>query len=403
MYKTMSTNNKATAVSSSNFSFEANFLMSAFQPIDIKPAYGRKWVTNGVNNSNYKVYIDSYDDSPTNASIINAFVNYIYGCGLYDINGQNIKRYISDEDVLLLCQDYKLFGGYAIQVIWSMAKKPLRIERIDVSKLAVNLDDFNNINGYWYSWDWTMQYKYKPKFLPAYTGVYKGDDLEVLVCKRPAREPFFPIPDYFSGLPWASVEGQLANAAKNHFLNAMSVLTVINYNNGRILDTDEAKKQADKVRNDVVGTDNQSAVLVSFNEGIETATTVDQLSPPELNQQNVFYSEEAERKLIIAHSAPPILFAGSTGGNGFSSNADEIATATRGLFRRHINPMREVIINGLNKVFNVIDSTIELDFEDFKEETKLENTNNSTRSQDLENINLIDKPENNNDEPKIIE
>ncbi|WP_307295712.1 hypothetical protein [Flavobacterium sp. SORGH_AS_0622] len=399
----MSTNNKATAVSSSNFSFEANFLMSAFQPIDIKPAYGRKWVTNGVNNSNYKVYIDSYDDSPTNASIINAFVNYIYGCGLYDINGQNIKRYISDEDVLLLCQDYKLFGGYAIQVIWSMAKKPLRIERIDVSKLAVNLDDFNNINGYWYSWDWTMQYKYKPKFLPAYTGVYKGDDLEVLVCKRPAREPFFPIPDYFSGLPWASVEGQLANAAKNHFLNAMSVLTVINYNNGRILDTDEAKKQADKVRNDVVGTDNQSAVLVSFNEGIETATTVDQLSPPELNQQNVFYSEEAERKLIIAHSAPPILFAGSTGGNGFSSNADEIATATRGLFRRHINPMREVIINGLNKVFNVIDSTIELDFEDFKEETKLENTNNSTRSQDLENINLIDKPENNNDEPKIIE
>lgn len=403
MYKIMSTNNKATAVTSSNFSFEANFLMSAFQPIDIKPAYGRKWVTNGVNNSNYKIYIDSYDDSPTNASIINAFVNYVYGCGLYDINGQNINKYISDEDVLLLCQDYKLFGGYAIQVIWSLAKKPLRIERIDISKLAVNLDDFNNVNGYWYSWDWTTQYKYKPKFLPAYTGVYKGNDLEILVCKRPAREPFFPIPDYFSGLPWASVEGQLANAAKNHFLNAMSVLTVINYNNGRILDKDEAKQQADKVRNDVVGTDNQSAVLVSFNEGIETATTVDQLSPPELNQQNVFYSEEAERKLIIAHSAPPILFAGSTGGNGFSSNADEIATATRGLFRRHINPMREVIINGLNKVFNVIDSTIELDFEDFKEETKLENTNNSTRSQDLENINLIDTPENNNDAPKIIE
>lgn len=397
----MSTNNKVTAVSSSNYAFESNVLMSAFQPIDIKPAYGRKWVTNGVNNSNYKIYIDAYDDSPTNASIINAFVNYIYGCGLYDINGQNIKRYISDEDVLLLCQDYKLFGGYAVQVIWSLANKPLRIERIDIAKLGVNLDDNNVTNGYWYSWDWTMQYKYKPKFYPTYTGVYKGNDLEILVVKRPAREPFFPLPDYLAGIPWANVEGQLANAAKNHFLNAMTVLTVVNYNNGRIQEKEVAEKQANDVRNKITGTDNQSAVLVSFNEGIEEATTVDQLSPPELNQQNVFYSEEAERKLIVAHSAPPILFAGSNTGNGFSSNADEIATATRGLFRRHINPMREVIINGLNKVFNVIDSTIDLDFEDFKEETKLENTNNSTRSQDTDNINLIDAPVHNNEENNV--
>jgi hypothetical protein len=40
---------------------------------------------------------------------------------------------------------------------------------------------------------------------------------------------------------------------------------------------------------------------------------VDRISPPELNQQNVFYAEEAERKLIVAHSAPPVLFAGSNG------------------------------------------------------------------------------------------
>jgi len=394
----MSINPNQTAVTNSNYAFESNVFMSAFQPIDIKPAYGRKWVTNGVNNSNYKIYIDAYDDSPTNASIINAFVNYIYGCGLYDINGQNIKKYISDEDVLLLCQDYKLFGGYAIQIIWSVAKKPLRIERIDIAKLAVNLDEKNNTNGYWYSWDWTAQYKYRPHFIPAYTGVYKGNDLEVMVCKRPSREPFFPIPDYLAGIPWANVEGQLANAAKNHFLNAMTATVVVNYNNGRIAEKEVAEQQAQNVRNKIVGTDNQSAVLVSFNEGIEEATTVDVLSVPELNQQNVFYSEEAERKLIVSHSAPPILFQGSNAGNGFSSNADEIATATRGLFRRHINPMREVIINGLNKVFNVIDSTIDLDFEDFKEETKLENTNNSTRSQDTDNINLIDTPVHNNEE-----
>jgi hypothetical protein len=69
---------------------------------------------------------------------------------------------------------------------------------------------------------------------------------------------------------------------------------------------------------------------------------VDRISPPELNQQRIL-CRRAERKLIVAHSAPPVLFAGSNG-SGFSSNADEIAVATKD-FSRHINPMREIILN----------------------------------------------------------
>jgi hypothetical protein len=44
--------------------YEGAVKMSAYQPIDIKPLYGRKWVTNGVNNVNFKTYKDAYDDSP---------------------------------------------------------------------------------------------------------------------------------------------------------------------------------------------------------------------------------------------------------------------------------------------------------------------------------------------------
>jgi hypothetical protein len=148
----------------------------------------------------------------------------------------------------------------------------------------------------------------------------------------------------------------------------MSAMTIINYNNGRITDEEVAKEQANKVREKAVGTENQSAVLVSFNEGSEESLVVDQLHPPELNQQNVFYSEEAERKIIVGHSAPPILFAGSGNSNGFSNNADEIAISTKQLYRRNINPMREVILDGLMKVFKVIDSKYNLDFKNFEEE-----------------------------------
>jgi hypothetical protein len=360
------------------FAFEKAVKMSAFQPIEVKPVIGRDWVLNGHNNLNFKVYGDAYDDSPTNQSIINAFVNYVYGEGLYNastISKVDISRYLSEEDALLICQDYKIYGGYAVQIIWNSSdneKKPLNIEYIPIYKLGVNYDmETEIVNGYWYSWDWEKRYTYQPRLYPRFSGSYAGNDLEILVTKRPHSEPFFAIPDYISGIPWARVEGELANAAHNHFKNAMSDITVINYNQGRQATPELAASEAQKARDKVVGTNNQSAVLVSFNDGAEEAVIVDRVSPPELNRQNVFYSEEAERKLIVAHSAPPILFSGTNSGSGFSSNADEIKTATNALYRRHINPMRGVILGGLSQVFTLIDITIKLDFKDFKEE-KLE-------------------------------
>ncbi len=355
--------------------FGKDVKMSAFQSIHIEPVLGRTYVLNGKNNCNFKSYSNAYDDSPTNQSIINAFVNYIYGEGLVNkstISKIDITQFLSEEDTELICLDYKTYGGFSVQIIWDSNdddKKPLKIEYIPIYKLAVNYDEKDMIiNGYWYCWDWTKKYRYKPVLYPKFQKEYVGNDLEILVVKRAHTEPFFPIPDYLSGIPWAKVEGELANAGKHHFKNAMSDITVINYNSGKMATPELAKQEADKVRKKVVGTDNESGVIVSFNEEAESAVVVDRVSPPELNQQNVFYAEEAEKKLIVAHSAPPILFSGTNSGSGFSSNADEIEVATNALYRRHINPMREVILRGLSSVFSLIDSTIVLDFKDFEAE-----------------------------------
>lgn len=357
------------------YSFSNDVKMSKFQNIDIKPVLGRDWILNGDNNDNFKIIEDAYDDSPTNQSIINAFVNYIYGEGIINkskLSILDINQYISKEDIKLICYDFKTYGGYSIQIIWDSNdenKKPLKIKYIPISKLGVNYNtDTLEIDGYWYCWDWTKRFTYRPEMHPKFTGVYKGNDLEILVVKRPSSKTFFPVPDYISGIPWAQVEGELANAGINHYRNYVSDITVVNYNGGSVIDEEERRIQADKVRDTVTGSDNESKVFVSFNESIEDALVIDRVSPPDANQQNIFYSEEAERKLIVAHSAPPILFSGSNTGNGFSSNADEIEVATNALYRRHINPIREMIIDGLHSVFKIIDMTIEIDFKDFRQE-----------------------------------
>lgn len=359
--------------------FSETVRMSAFQPVNVLPVKGRSWVTNGVNNINYKIYKDAYDDSPTNSSIINSIVNYIYADGLYNastLNTVDISQYISEEDVLLICQDYKIYGGYAVQVIWDSNdsdKRPLRIQYMPVYKLGVNYDwEDEEVNGYWYSFNWADRYTYAPQLYPKFTGEYKGNNLEILLVRRPTSETYFPVPDYLSGIPWAQVEGNLSHAAKSFFDNSMSALTVINYNNGMISDEEEREKAAKSVRDSYTGPNGSGKVIVSFNEDPTTGVTVDQLSQPELNQQTTFYSEESERKLVTAHSVRGMSILFAEGGTGFSSNADEISIAQKILYRNLINPMRKVIIKGLNQIFNVIDPVIKLDFKDFEKEENLE-------------------------------
>ena len=353
---------------------------SAHLPIDIKPVIGRKWVLNGEENSNYKMIKDAYDDSSTNAAIINAYINYIHANGLIDASESDVKKrktnitkHLSKADTKLIVQDFKTYGGYAVQIIWNSAekvedKRPLLIKYIPIFKLGLNIDKDMDIDGYWYSFDWTEKNRYKPKFYPKYTGSYtEGQDVELLIVQRASSNPFFAQPDYISGIRYAQLEGELANSAFNHVINGFQGTKVVNCNNG-VPPTEELKAQYKaKILRNLTGTNNTNKVIVSFNASKEKNIEVTDIPVPELNQQYIHFAEEAERKLIVAHSAPPVLFKGSREGGGLGSTADEIEVATKSLYRKTIDPMREEILDGLMEIFKGINPTVELDFLDFEE------------------------------------
>jgi hypothetical protein len=62
------------------------------------------------------------------------------------------------------------------------------------------------------------------------------------------------------------------------------------------------------------------------------------------------YSTQRKQKkqIIVAHSTSCVLFAGSNSGNGFSSNADEIAVAAKRTLQTTY-PYEEIILNGFTK------------------------------------------------------
>lgn len=360
---------------------------SAQLPIDIQPIIGRKYVLNGEDNSNFRMYIDAYDDSPTNSSIIDSYSNYTYAEGLIDLNGVitydnegheilntkklNVAKYISKSDARLLVSDYKKFGGYAVQVIWNSAKntndkRPIQIKYFPIFKLGLNIDEFYNTTGYWYSWDWCQKQKYIPKLLPKFDGIYKNEDVEIYVVNRPSSDSFFAKPDWVSGLRYAQLEGELATSSYFHVLNGFQGGKMVNFNNGVPEDPEVKKNIKRELDKNFKGSNRNNQFFITFNNGKETAPEIIDMGIPELNQQYVYFSEECERKLIVAHKASPIIFASTKDGNGLSNAADEIESATALMYRKIINPNREVILDGLQYVFDFMNPDIRLDFADFE-------------------------------------
>jgi len=348
---------------------------SAYMPSIKEIQIGTKYVLNGLNNENYKLFADAYDDSVTNSACINDISNLIKGEGLINTNGgKSPSSIISDDDWGLIVLDYKKQGQTALQVIW-YGGKPVKIYHIPLENTGLNVDESGmKVDGYWYCYDWKKQYKYRPVFYPKFSADNPENKTQMLVIKRPSNEPLFARPDWFPALRWAQDEGLMAQHSYRDIRTGFSGKKVINWAGGRGL-TQERKEEIKKeILSKFTGIDGEDTI-VSINSSTENSIVVDNIDPPNVNATYVNYTEEAERKILIAHSYPSILLAGSK--TGFSSNADEIAVAQKSVFRRVINPARKTLLSGLQQIFDII-GEITLDVQDFESE-ELDNNTTETR------------------------
>lgn len=366
------------------------FQMSKYTKPSIEPSISTKWTLNGNNNEFFSYIKQCYEGSVTNQSIINGIKNYIYAEGLVSENLDfNIYKYISRQDIKLIVLDYKIYGQFALQVIWNSAKKledkrPIYFKYIPVYKLGLNIDKNNQeTTGYWYCFDWSNQGKYKPQPFQKFDGRYKfdeknqiGHDVEIFVVQRTSSDPFFSTPDYLPALQYAELEMELANSSINHIKNGFQVGKVVNV--PFIPETEELRDELKRqIKKETTGTNASNSVIVGFNDNPDSKITVDTIEVDGLNGQYVHFDEVSEKRIIVGHSAPPILFSGSRDGGGLGNNSEEIKTATQMLYRKIINPMREDILDGLTYLFSFVEPQPRLKFKDFEEFDGLEQETNT--------------------------
>lgn len=330
--------------------------LSAYTTPVIQESKKEDWVEYGADNNYYQYLIDRYTGSATNNAVINNIVNLIYGKGLSARDAarkpndyaQMITLFPKDE-VRKMVSDLKMLGGAMIQVIYSKdRKKILNVYHSPVQLWrSAKCDEKGDINGYWYSDNWTDTKKFPPKFVPKFGTSSEG--LEVMFI-RPyaAGMKYYSYPDYQGALPYALLEQEIADYLINEVQNGFSGTKVVNFNNG-IPSTEQQEVISRKVLGKLTGSRGQK-VVIAFNDNQESRTTVDDIPLNDAPEHYQYLSEECQKKIMVSHNVTSPLLFGLGSANGFASNADEIRNATVLFENMVIEPKRQMLIDAFETI-----------------------------------------------------
>jgi len=332
---------------------------------------GKKYILNGKNNSGYDYVINRYKYSPTNSAILDSYFSFIYGKGLtasYSIDQAVqmavIKKLFRKDEVRKIVKDFTLFREASFEIILGKSGNEIaEINHLPKHKVAPSeVDEFGEINSYFYSYDWSDLRKYPAVEIPKFVQGTKEKRTVYVISEYTIDNFYFARPSYYSGLNYAELEEQISIYCINHIKNGLSAGHIINVNEG-IID-DEVKDQFEKnIIKKWTGSENANKFILSFNSNKENATTLESVQVSDAHQQYQFLTEEARKQLLVAHKAVSGAMLGINTSSGFSSTADEIEVAFNETMLNVIKPMQDVLTDGFEYVLGQNNITLQLEFE----------------------------------------
>ena len=340
----------------------------------IKEQIGKDWVLYGKNNSFFQDIINYKNGSPTSASIIRSYTQWIYGKGLI-AKGEDtsVLNLFPRKEVKKIVSDFKLFGSASFQVVYSKGKGALRkvtgVYHIPRETIAPNkMNDEGEIETYWYCKDWGNTNKNEPEAFPAFGTSKEAIEIYV-IAPYEAGNIYFANPDYFAGLQYAKLEEEMSNYFINHIQNGLSAGFVINFNNG-VPEKEVQQQMEQAIKKKVTGSNAAGNVVVSFNNNSDTKTTVEAF-PTNTSYKNwESLTNESRTQLFVAHRVTsPMLFSIKEN-TGLGNNAEEQETATKLLYATVINPLQEEILDAFQEVAQANSVQVEFEFKPLIDFTK---------------------------------
>jgi len=262
-----------------------NFTQEPFLPIFSEVFNRQPWVSYGENNAMPQYLISRYNNCAIHKAIITSKREQICGDGIVSINNPmatinliNPKENV--EDVFRKCAlDLVLFGGYALNVIWSRDRKTIaEIYHIDFSRVRsgkIN-PETDEIEKYYYSADWTAIKKFPVEEYDVFNQE-DGEASQIYYYKQYSpNNSYYPHPDYSGGLASIEIDVNIKEFHANNLKNGMLPSLWIDFVNG-IPGEEEQRMMTRALESQFSSVNNAGRPIISFNESAELSPKITQI------------------------------------------------------------------------------------------------------------------------------
>lgn len=292
------------------------------QRVNIVEKKGNYYVKFGEYNSFPNQLIELYNNSSIHNTCINAVVEGIKGEGL--VSTPEFVTDVANHDKESwnsifgkVAQDYKLYGGFALEVIWNKARtKIAEVYHIDFSYLRAKEKNYRGkIPGYYISDEWDTAYKYGNQtvedmpYLPCYNpNTAMAEPKQIYVYKPYAPgQKYYPLPDYVGALRVIDLDMEVDNFHINNIKNGLAPsIAITTFTNA---DEDERQAIEAMLQNQYAGTDNAGSLIYIDVDSPENAPVITPI--PQNGADDYYYNvnEMVTQKILTAHriTSPMIL------------------------------------------------------------------------------------------------
>jgi hypothetical protein len=317
------------------------------------------WVYYGENNLLPQYFIGLYDNCAIHKAVITSKVNQIMGDGIVSLNNPmasvnliNPSENVSE--VMYKCAlDFMLFGGFALNIIWSKDHKTIaEIYHIDFSRVrSGKLNDEDKVDCYYYSADWKNVRKFPPIEIKSFSQDEKDPNQIYYYKNYVPSMSYYPIPDWSAGQRAIEIDIEMKNFHMNNLRKGMVPSLWINYLNG-IPGEEEMHTITRALQEQYSGTDNGGRAIISFNENKETAPEIVQIPR---NDNDTYYqtlNDDISRNILSSHrvSSAELFGIATTGKLGGGTEITEHSEYFRKMV---IMPYQNCMLSVFNKMVSL--------------------------------------------------
>ncbi len=325
-----------------------------------------QYVKFGQYNSFPNDLIELYNNSSIHNTCVNAIVDGIVGEGLtsepeFVTDKANTTGESWNEIFKKIANDYKLFGGFALEIIWNKPRTRIaEVYHIDFSWLRAKEKNYRGyIPGYYVSDEWSEQYRYGQAtlddvpYLPCFNPEKNMEEPKQILVSNPYRpgQKYYPLPDYVGALRVIDLDTEVDNFHINNIMNGLAPsLMVTTFTNAN----EEEREAIERMLQlQYAGTNNAGNLMYIDVDSPENAPKVEPIPQNGADGYYTTINDMVTQKILTAHriTSPMILGIKTPGQLG---GRDEVTDAYLLLVNTVIRPYQQDILKVIEDLLTLM-------------------------------------------------